>query len=110
MAADNSPKRASKATVNRGKAYDSDKLKRVVEAAKQRAIATGKPHLAAAVQEIWLVSLHDERLTDLLEALLTQTATPEQTLVFQDYVRDAKMHLQMVQATTKLSLSGADGQ
>ena len=75
------------------KIYDADKLKRVVEAAKLRALEVGKPDLAAAVHEIWLESLHSGRLTDLLEAILTQTATAEQTLEFQEYVRGAKKRL-----------------
>lgn len=47
----------------------------------------GKPDLAAAVNEIYENSLTDERLADLLEATLTQTANEEQTREFQEYVR-----------------------
>lgn len=69
------------------------KLQRVVEAAKERAIRLGKEDLAAAVHEIWVESLNDDRLTDLLEAILSQRATAKQTEAFQGYVRRAKKRL-----------------
>lgn len=73
--------------------YDGDKLKRVVEAAKKRAAEVGKPDLADAVNEIYVQSLEDKRLRLLLEAILTQNATPEQSLEFQEYVKAAKRKL-----------------
>lgn len=79
--------------VPRKRVYDAAKLKRVVEAAKVRAMEVGKPDLAAAVHEIWRESLQSERLTDLLEAILTQSASPAQTNEFQEYVRKAKKRL-----------------
>lgn len=73
--------------------YDGAKLRRVVEAAKARAVEVGKPDLADAVNEIYVQSLHDKRLRELLEAILTQNATAEQNQEFQDYVRAAKRKL-----------------
>lgn len=73
--------------------YDEDKLQRVVEAAKERAIEVGKPDLATAVNEIYEQSLSNVALRILLEALLTQKATPEQNMEFQNYVRAAKRKL-----------------
>lgn len=73
--------------------YDGEKLKRVVEAAKARAISVNKPDLAAAVNEIYEQSLLDTRLRLLLEAILTQNATASQNNEFQDYVRAAKKKL-----------------
>lgn len=73
--------------------YDAPKLQRVVEAAKSRAIEVGKPDLAAAVHEIWVESLKNVHLTDLLEAILTQNATAAQTEDFQNHVRRAKKRL-----------------
>lgn len=73
--------------------YDGDKLKRVVEAAKARAIEVNKPDLAAAVNEIYEQSLVNDELRVLLEAILTQNATPQQNNEFQDYVRAAKKKL-----------------
>ncbi|KAM3413925.1 hypothetical protein BST61_g10596 [Cercospora zeina] len=73
--------------------YDVDKLKRVVEAAKARAIEVGKPDLADAVNEIYEQSQLDRNLRVLLEAILTQNATQAQNVEFQDYVRAAKKKL-----------------
>ncbi|KAK5121011.1 hypothetical protein LTR85_005795 [Meristemomyces frigidus] len=110
MSPDQTPKRASKISVVQNRLYDSDKVKRVVEAAKQRALDVGKPLLAAAVHEIWVTSLNDERLTELLEAVLTQSTTRQQTLEFQGYVKAAKTHVSTVQAASQLSLGASDGQ
>lgn len=79
--------------INKNKKYDAVKLWKVVEAAKERAMEVGKPDLAAAVNEIYENSLTDARLTELLEAILTQEATKAQTHEFQDYVRAAKRKL-----------------
>lgn len=79
--------------VNNNKKYDEFKLKQVVEAAKKRALEVNKPDLCAAVHEIWIQSLTDDRLTQLLECILTQTATKKQTAEFQSYVRTAKRKL-----------------
>ncbi|KAK3104237.1 hypothetical protein LTR53_018634, partial [Teratosphaeriaceae sp. CCFEE 6253] len=73
--------------------YQGSKLQRVVEAAKIRAIEVGKPELAAAVHEIWVESLKSAHLSDLLEAILTQTATQAQTNDFQNHVKRAKKRL-----------------
>lgn len=73
--------------------YDGEKLKRVVEAAKARAAEVGKPDLAAAVDEIYVQSQLDYKLRVLLEAILTQNATPYQNMEFQGYVRAAKKKL-----------------
>jgi hypothetical protein len=73
--------------------YGGDKLKRVVEAAKARAIEVGKPDLAAAVHEIYEQSQSDYNLRSLLQAILSQQATSDQNNKFQDYVRSAKKKL-----------------
>jgi len=70
--------------------YDAAKVRRIVDAAKGRALQVGEPVLAAAVEEIWLESLEDQHLNDLLVAILTKTAMATQTLEFQEYVRKAK--------------------
>jgi len=70
--------------------YTPAKPKRVIDSAKQRALETDKPDLAAAVYDIWLRSLQDQRLSDLLMAVLAQTASEDQTLEFNKYVRAAK--------------------
>lgn len=73
--------------------YSGDKLKRVVEAAKARAIEVGKPDLAAAVNEIFEQSHYDLNLRLLLQSILSQHATREQNIQFQDYVRATKKKL-----------------
>lgn len=73
--------------------YGGDKLKRVVEAAKARAIEVGKPDLAAAVNEIYEQSQSDLNLRILLQAILSQRASHDQNIQFQDYVRAAKKKL-----------------
>ncbi|KAK4629386.1 hypothetical protein CLAFUW4_07881 [Fulvia fulva] len=80
-------------TESRNFEYDGEKLKRVVEAAKQRACDVGKPDLAQAVNQIYLDALIDMRLRVLLEAILTQEATAKQNEEFQEYVRRAKRKL-----------------
>ncbi|KAK4903396.1 hypothetical protein LTR27_000327 [Elasticomyces elasticus] len=85
--------RKGAASTTKKRVYDAPKLQRVVEAAKTRAIDVGKPELAAAVHEIWVESLKNVHLTDLLEAILTQKATAAQTEDFQNHVRRAKKRL-----------------
>ncbi|SMR53495.1 unnamed protein product [Zymoseptoria tritici ST99CH_1E4] len=89
------PKRPKSSHSSTGQQYEYDgkKLKRIVEAAKARAIEVGKPDLAAAVNEIYEQSKTDDRLHTLLEAILTQHATPAQNESFQEYVRAAKKKL-----------------
>jgi len=84
-------KRAEK--INTNKIYNTSKLKAVVEEAKRRAYDADKADLANAVHEIWLESLKDKRLTELLEAVLMQNATDEQMEEFQVYVKKAKRRL-----------------
>jgi hypothetical protein len=75
------------------KTFDAKKIKAVVEEAKNRAVASGKPDLAAAVNEIYLQSLKNGVLMELLQAILSQSATPEQTTEFQTHVKTAKKRL-----------------
>jgi len=105
------PKKSGTTPVNTNRVYDAYKLKRVVEAAEERALQVGKPDLAAAVHEIWVQSLESARLTALLEAILTQTATPAQTTEFQDFVKKAKRKLKEAKdgGRKKPAGSGANG-
>ncbi|KAF2772605.1 hypothetical protein EJ03DRAFT_188634 [Teratosphaeria nubilosa] len=97
-------------TTNKKRRYDAPKLKSVVEAAQERARKEGKPNLAQAVHEIWRESLNDTRLTDLLEAILTNEATAEQTTEFQDYVRNAKRRVRAAKEKSRtLAARDANG-
>lgn len=84
--------------VNKNKKYDDVKLRQVVEAAKERAMAVGKPDLAWAVNEIYERSLTDANLTQLLENILAQTATAAQTKEFTTYVKAARRKLRNAKA------------
>lgn len=75
------------------KADPDGKIKEVVEEAKRRAIEVGKPDLAAAVNQIYIWSLDNERLMELLKAILKQTASAAETEEFQNHVRKAKKKL-----------------
>jgi hypothetical protein len=81
--------------VNFNRIYNPMKLKSVVEEAKKRACDAGKPDLADAVEEIYQQSLKNTRITELLEVILDQSATKEQTSEFQGYVRAAKKKLRL---------------
>lgn len=70
--------------------YDGAKLERVVHAAMERATATGKPDLAAAVEQVYKDALQDTKLRNLLELILTQKADRVQNEEFQKFVRQAK--------------------
>ena len=97
------PFKAPAKIVNKNKLYDEVKLKQVVEAAKKRAYEVNKPDLAAAVNAIYIESLVDSRLTQLLECILTQTASKGQTAEFQSYVRAAKKKLKTQKEEAKQS-------
>jgi len=93
---------AAKKVKNTNRVYGARKLKNVVEEAKKRALDVNKPDLAAAVNEIYLDSLRDAHLTGILENILLQNATPEQTAEFHNYVRKAKKKLRAAkEASTK---------
>lgn len=99
-----------KEKVNTNKVYNAAKLKKVVEEAKRRAYESDKPDLADAVHEIWLESLKNKRLTELLEAVLLQNATEEQTKEFHVYVKQAKKRLrQAKEAGRDLPSAQANG-
>lgn len=84
--------------INMNRIYTPMKLKSVVEEAKKRAYDAGKPNLAEAVEEVYQQSLKSARLTELLEAILEQTATKEQSIEFQVHVRAAKKKLRAAKA------------
>ena len=84
--------------ININRIYYPEKLKAVVDEAIRRAIESGKKSLAEAVEEIHTQSLTNQHLTTLLEAILCQNATPEQTAEFQVYVKQAKKKLRLARA------------
>lgn len=92
--------------VNQNKVYDARKLRIVVDEAKRRAEAVGKPAMGKAVEEIYQQSLSNTRLTWLLEAVLIQTANKEDMDEFHDYVRAAKKKLKEAEQKAGESTNG----
>ena len=76
-----------------GVEYDMKKIASVVEEAKIRAFEVGKPDLARAVNQIYLWSLDNHRIVELLQAILTHSATEDQTAEFHVWVKKAKTKL-----------------
>jgi hypothetical protein len=99
--------------INFNRIYNPLKLKSVVEEAKKRARDADKPDLADAVEEIYQQSLKNTRITELLEVILDQSATKEQTTEFQGYVRAAKKKLRLAkqakQAEQKMPAKAKSG-
>ncbi len=73
--------------------FDPIKLAAVVQEARMRAVESGKPDLADAVYEIYLQSLKNGVLMRLMQAILTQKATADETKQFQQHVKVAKKML-----------------
>jgi hypothetical protein len=73
--------------------FNAKKTKAIVEEAKDRAWAAGKPDLADAVNEIYLQALQNGALMVLMQAILSQSATPDQSAQFQQHVKTAKKKL-----------------
>ena len=72
---------------------DPARLRQIVDAAKQHAHDMGTPDQATYVHEIYLRSLADPSLQDLLESILDQTATPQQMADYHSQVRTVKKRL-----------------
>lgn len=61
-------------------------LKSLIDAKKQKALANNKPKIAERVEELYQRSLHDSRLTALLESSLRSDANPKQQIELQKYI------------------------
>ena len=66
------------------------KLREIVDSAIKRSNDLGDPVLGDAVNEIYDESLVDPAVADLLDAVLTQRPTPQQTAEFQSKIRAAR--------------------
>ena len=92
------PSKALNGTASRT-AQGLPKLEEVVDAAVDRANHLGDPVLGDAVKEIYQESLYKDSVADLLNAVLTQKATPAQTADFQSRIRAArKRHKERIAA------------
>jgi hypothetical protein len=72
------------------KVHGSTDLKSLIDAAKQKALASNKPKKAERVAELYQRSLNDGRLTVLLETALRTNATLEQQHELQRYIDSTK--------------------
>ena len=69
------------------------RLEAVVEAAVHKSREVGNPGIGLAIKQIFIESLHNKRLSELLDAILAQKTTQEQTKEFQSYVKKARKAL-----------------
>ena len=69
------------------------RLEAVVEAAVHKSREVGNPGIGLAIKQIYVESLHDKKLSELLDAILAQKTTQEQTKEFQSYVKKARKAL-----------------
>ena len=100
-------KSSTKSTSGPIRKFSDEKLRLVVEEAQKQAMKKKKPHMAAAVHDIYVQSHTDRHLLDLLQAILTQTAGPEQINEFHIYVHDAKKKVRA--AKDKPKVEAANG-
>lgn len=78
-------------------------LKKIVDKAIERAYEQGDSVLSLALKRCYEESLHDRMMADLLNAMLTRTATTQQTAEFQGYVKAAKKQIKNSEEAQKLS-------
>lgn len=69
------------------------KLKKAVEGAITQSNEIGNPVLGLALQRLFEESFHDQNLSDLLDAVLSQKPTKEQQAGFQGYMRLARKEI-----------------
>ncbi|KAF8454638.1 hypothetical protein BDZ91DRAFT_852964 [Kalaharituber pfeilii] len=70
------------------------KLSAVVQAAVDRSARVGMEVLGKAIQRLYEDSMENPELGELLDAVLAQKATPEQTVAFQAHIRTAREKLE----------------
>ncbi len=66
------------------------KLREIVDSAVERSNELGDPVLGDAVKELYEESLRNPAVADLLDAVLTQKPSPQQTAEFQSRIRAAR--------------------
>ena len=80
-------------TVNSRSSPREQRLKGIVESAVKRAEELNNPYLGKAVQELFNRSLHDRTMADLLDAVLSQKPTEQQTADFQAMVKQTRKEI-----------------
>ena len=69
------------------------RLKQVVDAAVQRSNASGDSVTGTAIKKLYEGSLHDRTLADLLDGVLSQEPTAQQTTDFQAFIKVARKQI-----------------
>ena len=86
-------------------AREQMKLRQIVDTAIKRSNDLGDDVLGIAVKQLYEESLHNRALADLLDAVLTQKPTPQQTLEFQSYIKGARKKIKAGDETGSKSVS-----
>ena len=76
------------------------KLCAVVQAAVDRSAQVGMELLGKAIKKLYEESIQNPDLGELLDAVLAQKATPEQTVAFQAHIRTARESLETEESAT----------
>lgn len=69
------------------------RLQQIVESAIDRSRELGDPALGIALKQLYEESLRNSVVADLLEAVLSQKPTSQQTAEFQSYIKAARKHI-----------------
>lgn len=83
-------KEAQQLPIRPVKILDARKIQRIFKCSEQRMLDLGKTTTAKVLHAFWLRSVHDEHLKELITAMLTQSATPEQMNEFGRHMREVK--------------------
>lgn len=83
------------------------RLKQVVDAAVKRSIDLGDPVLGLAIKKLYEESLNDRTLADLLDGVLSQEPTNQQTIDFQAFIKVAKKQIKAETGSARHSSQSA---
>ena len=77
------------------------RLQQIVESAIDRSRELGDPALGIALKQLYEESLRNSVVADLLEAVLSQKPTSQQTAEFQSYIKAARKQIRATDDSTK---------
>ena len=77
------------------------RLQQIVESAIDRSRELGDPALGIALKQLYEESLRNSVVADLLEAVLSQKPTSQQTAEFQSYIKAARKQIRATDDTAK---------
>ena len=96
-------------TLNSRSSAREQRLRGIVESALKRAEELNNPYLGKALQELFNRSLHDRTMADLLDAVLSQKPTVEQTSTFQAIVKQTRKEIKEAEKQALRQSSSAPG-